>query len=220
MTKLTRKLLPAIATAAILAAAPAHAESGLTLGLQSAYAIPLGTAGDGTSLSDLSTGSYPFQLDIGYRLDRRWQVGAYLGYGPASLADDARRTLAAAGATDIRGHALMRLGLQATYDLAPEARFAPWVGLGVGYEWLRYASAKVPTAGGTADEELGLRGFDATVQLGGDYRLTPSFRVGPFAALSVGRYTSTVSEVVPSVDIADRAFHAWLQVGLRGAFNL
>jgi hypothetical protein len=105
----------------------------------------------------------------------------------------------------------MRVGLQGIYRILPEARFAPWAGVTVGYEWLRYASATV--AG--KETETGFRGFEAGVQLGADYRLAPSFSVGSFAAFNVGQlqsqtWVSGASET--ATDVADK--------GMAGGFSL
>ena len=210
------------AIAALAAAAPARADrdSGLALGIRAAYAVPFGSAVQGTDLNKLTSGSSPLQLDVGGRFDRRWQAGGYFGYGFVRLADEANAALAAQGATDIDGHALMRLGVQGIYTILPDARFAPWVGASVGYEWLRYASATV--AG--KETEVGVRGFEAGLQLGADYRLGSSFVAGPFAAFSVGQYRSRMTWVSgageTSTDVADKGLHEWLQLGIKGSFEL
>ncbi len=207
---------------AALAAVPARAgeDSGLALGLRGAYAVPLGSAGDGTALRDLATGAAPLQLELGWRFDPRWQVGAYFAWGPAFLASEGKRALEARGATGVQGHFEQRVGLQGIYTIAPGLRLAPWVGLGLGYEWTRYASAEV----GGAETELGLRGFEGSLQVGGAWRLSPRFTVGPFASLSAGRYDSYVSwseeEGAGDSDVHQRRLHGWLQLGVKGAFDL
>lgn len=207
---------------AVAGSAPARADddSGLTFGLRAAYGVPFGSAGDGTDLNELTSGAFPLQLDAGYRFDRHWSAGAYLGYGVAMLAGDAKSALAAQGATDIGGHALMRVGLQGTYTFLPEARIAPWVGLAAGYEWTRYASAKV----NGQDTEIGVRGFEASLQIGGDYKVAPRFTVGPFASFHVGQFQSRMTFTDGSGETAsgvnDKGLHEWLEFGLKGTFNL
>ena len=206
----------------MILASPARAdeESGLSIGLRAAYGLPLGSAGDNTDLANLTAGAVPFQLDVGYRYGRNWQVGAYFGYGIAMVADEAKATLAAQGATDIGGHTIMRAGLQHFYTFQPEARFAPWVGCNAGYEWTRYASAS--SAG--KDMEHGVRGFEGGIQLGGDYKLTPKLTVGPFASFNLGQFQSQTMWVSGSgetaTDVKDKAIHEWLQLGIKGTFNL
>src|SRR6266536_2449223 len=205
-----------VATVFLSSAARADEVSGLSVGLRAAYGLPLGSAGDNTDLNKLTSGAVPFQLDVGYRYARNWQVGAYFGYGVAMLADEAKAALAAQGSTDIGGHAIMRIGLQHFYTFQPEARFAPWVGCNAGYEWTRYVSAKSQGK----DTELGVRGFEGGVQLGGDYKLAPRLTVGPFASFNVGQFQSRMVWVSgtgeTATDVTDKGIHAWLQLGIKG----
>jgi hypothetical protein len=190
-----------LAAAMLLAAAPARAgdDSGLTIGLRAVYGVPFGDAGDGTRLNELTKGVSPLQLDVGYRLDSRWQVGGYFGYGFVRVADQAKSAVAAQGATDIDGHALMRVGVQGIYTLPSAAGFKPWLGLTAGYEWLRYASGQISGK----ETEVGLRGFEAGVQVGADYRVGSAFSVGPFAAFNVGQFRSRITWTSGSGETSD-----------------
>lgn len=219
---MTRKLLAVFALLA-LAAGTARADetSGLSLGLRAAYGLPLGEAGDGSNLRSLTTGAIPVQLEAGWRIDEHWLAGAFFSLGPTFVGGGARDALRAQGARDVGGHLEQRLGLQAIYTVLPERRFAPWIGLAVGYEWTRYASAKLPDG---RETEIGLGGPEAALQVGGDYRLAPRFSVGPFATFNVGQYRSRLtwvedgSNTTSSVD--QRRTHGWLQLGVKGTFNL
>lgn len=226
------KRVAAVLFVAALAAlaAPARAEDkGFTLGLRTAFAVPLGTAGEGAKLNELTHGAVPVQVELGYRLTRNVLAGAYFAWGYALVADEAKSALAADGATGIGGHAVQRVGVQGIYGFSPGARLAPWAGIGFGYEWARYASAELRSATGTADTEIGLRGFEALLQVGADYRLAQKFTVGPFATLNVGRFESHVTSVdetsgtFPSGDssreVSDKGFHEWIQLGLKGTFD-
>jgi hypothetical protein len=71
------------------------------------------------------------------------------------------------------------------------------------------------------------RGLDGTVQLGGDYWLAPRFAVGPFMAFTFGRFSTVALDASSagqsqstSQDIEDEAWHEWLQLGLKGTFDL
>jgi hypothetical protein len=114
----------------------------------------------------------------------------------------------------------LRLGLQGVYTILPEARFAPWAGVSVGYERLRYASATVSGK----ESEIGFRGFEAGVQVGADDHLGSSFSVGPFAAFDVGQFQSQMTWVSgageTATDVAAKGVHEWLQLGIEGSFNL
>jgi len=219
---MTRNLLAAF-TLLTLAAGPARADeaSGLSLALRAAYGQPFGKAGDGLTLRSLTTGAVPVQLDAGWRFDEHWLAGAYFSYGPTFAGGGARDSLRAQGAGDVSGHFEQRLGLQGIYTILPAQRFAPWVGLAVGYEWTRYADAKLADG---REIEVGLRGFEAALQAGGDYRLTPRFSVGPFASLNVGQYRSRLTWIEHGADttrsVDPRATHGWFQLGVKGSFAL
>jgi len=204
------------------AARPARAgdDAGLQLGLRAAYALPLGDAGDGAELRDLTPGAVPVQLEAGWRFDRHWLAGAYFAWGPSLVGDVAKDALAEAGASDVSGHFEQRVGLQGIYTFSPLSKLAPWVGLGLGYEWTRYADAKLPSGDET---EVGLRGFEALLQVGGDYRVTSRLTVGPYATFSVGQYGSHVATVEgdsSTTDVEDRGIHEWVQLGFKGSFDL
>lgn len=219
---MTRNLFAAL-TLIALAAGPARADeaSGLALGLRTSYGVPLGEAGDGSSLRSLTTGAVPVQIEAGWRFDEHWLAGAYFAWGPTVVGGGARSALRAQGARDVSGHFEQRLGLQAIYTVLPDRRFAPWIGLAVGYEWTRYADAKLADG---RETELGLGGPEATLQVGGDYRVAPRFSVGPFAAFSVGRYHSRLVWVEDGSDttssVNDRGTHGWIHLGVKGTFNL
>ena len=217
-----RNLLAAL-TLLALAAGPARADetSGLSLALRAAYGHPLGKAGDGLTLRSLTTGAVPVQLEAGWRFDEHWLAGGYFSYGPTFAGGGARAALRAQGASDVSGHFEQRLGLQGLYTILPERRFAPWVGLAVGYEWTRYADA---TLADGREIEVGLRGLEAALQAGADYRLTPRFSVGPFASFNVGQYRSRLTWIEDGADttrsVDQRGTHGWLQLGLKGTFAL
>lgn len=56
--------------------------------------------------------------------------------------------------------------------------------------------------------------------LGGDYRISPSFGVGPFAAMSFGKYVNLSNDLISSAAIPKTEIHEWLTFGVRGVFDL
>jgi len=209
-------------TAAALAAAPALADdSGLTLALRAGYGIPMGDAVKDGKLSDGVSGTIPFWLDAGYRIDRNWFVGAYFQYGIGLV----NKSNALGGGTcDQPGASCsaytLRFGLEGIYSFSPGASFAPWAGLGVGYE---IAGASAEQAGQKATATY--RGFEfVNLQLGGDFKVSPAFSVGPYVAFSIGQYSNAKVESpgLPTFDgsITDKAIHEWLQFGVKGTFDL
>jgi hypothetical protein len=114
------------------------------------------------------------------------------------------------------------LGLEGTYRFQPEAMFAPWLGVGAGYEWTS-ADFSGPNIGGGATD----KGFVGLVQGGGDVRVTPKLVLGPFLEAAFGRFDSADARVrvfntvmETSADITDTAWHTWVTLGVRGAFDI
>ncbi len=228
-----KKLLAVmLVVAATVAAAPTRAEdSGFSFGLRAAYGIPMGDLASGASFGDSFSGAIPLWLDAGYRFDKNWGAGVYFQYGFASVADATKNAAAAdLGLSGITASGWsgtdVRVGLQGTYNFMPDASFAPWVGLGLGYEW---ATTKfdVSYLGQSGTASIGYHGFEAVLQVGGDFKASPNFSVGPFAAMTFAQFSSgTVDATIAgqtasqSGDITNKAFHEWLQLGLKGTFNL
>lgn len=178
-------------------------DSGLTLSLRLAYALPLGDYASGLRLGDVIGGAVPMQLDVGWRFDRRWTVAAFFQYGFAWTGSSCPAG-ADCAAWDLR------LGAEVLYRILPDAQWVPWVGLGAGYEWVGATRA---FGGATAD--VTGRGFElGEVQAGLDYQWGKSLAYGPYAALTMGRFSTTTRG-----DIPDEAMHEWLQLGIKGTFN-
>ena len=113
----------------------------------------------------------------------------------------------------------LRLGLNVNYHFAISPSFDPWVGLGVGYEWLMLSAS-----GGGVSADATASGFEfANVQVGGDIPINSSFVVGPFFAVSIGQYSSiSVSEnrMSASQDLNPTSIHEWFMFGVRAAFDI
>jgi hypothetical protein len=91
------------------------------------------------------------------------------------------------------------------------------VGVGFGYEWLRYSAT--PRMPGTfAPFIVRAGGFElANLQIGGDLRVARRIEVGPFLSGSLGSYRSieATQEVGPS-----HPFHGWVVIGARGVYDI
>ena len=201
--------------------APAVADDGkFTLGLRAACAVPFGTAGDGWNLNELTSFGVPVQVDADFRVNENWRVGAYFSAGQVKIADEAKSSLEGLGLSNVGGHRQQRLGVQLAYDFLPQARFSPWVGVSAGYEWMRYAGAKLPTG---METEIGMAGLDAAVQIGASYKVTPRFAIGPYAALDLGRFGRNVrweeGGDTGSTDIIEKGTHEWVRLGVKAAFS-
>jgi hypothetical protein len=209
-----------------LAATPVTAEELPTrfeAAARAAVGIPIGNATgetnlapNGTSLSDLVSWSVPLELELGARIGPAF-VGGYVSYafGKAGSALE--------GGTS-RSASNVRLGFEVLWHLAPDRPVDPWVGLGVGYEWLNLS------IGGTGGAITGsVRGFEwVNLQLGIDFLLGRNFRLGPFVRSRVGQYdtgslgliNNQGGQASSTGDIASKAVHTWIDVGLRFAFLL
>lgn len=203
---------------------------GFELGARTGYAIPMGKVSDeGTSnkLSDSVSGVIPLQLDVGYRVLPSLMVGGYIMYGFGITGDALDKScdlIKASGADASCTSHDVRLGLQAQYHFMPDASVDPWIGGGIGYEWLTFGfkgtrngvSSEVSTTG---------HGFEfINLQGGADFSVAPKVGIGPFLSFSVGQYAKASCDGAgcagTSNDIDKKAMHQWLTLGVRGTFVL
>jgi opacity protein-like surface antigen len=210
-------MLAAGRQAAAQAAGPPD-RPGVDLAVRVGYAVPFGDIdGDsGDSLSGTFSGAVPFVLEAGYRFDRHFTLGPYFQYALAQVKNGAGGLCG--NGVDCSG-SIIRLGLEALYHLDMGSAFVPWVGLGVGYEWMNIDIS----AGGT-NGSGSANGWDfLTLQLGGDIYVAPQFAVGPFVSFSIARYgrqSVSAGNTNTSSDISNPAVHEWLQFGARFSFGL
>jgi hypothetical protein len=208
-----RKVLM-LAAALVAFAAPVASEAQVSLGLRLGYGLPMGESQKGVDLADGITGQVPVQLDAMWRLSPNLSAGAYFAYGFGQVGDSLDDVCDGPG-VDCSARD-MRLGAQAAFTFAqPAAKLAPWIGAGLGWEW-----GTLTAESDDADGSITFSGFDATLQGGADYRLSPKFAVGPFVALSFGRYSDASGDNGFEAEIEEEAVHQWLQLGIRGTFDL
>jgi hypothetical protein len=209
-----------LAAAAVLAAAPPAAARGVPapagpaadeapprlgpiVSLRVGYGIPFGDRVPDQPLRDLVTFEIPIRLQLDYRFTRRLRAGLFLGSVAAS------RCAAGSGC----GASTIRVGIEGQVHLLPDAIVDPWLGVGVAAEVLQ-ADAFVP--GEASSSNLTWSGWEApTVGAGFDVAFTRSFALGPWAELAAGQYTRGPHGSLPS-----RAWHAWLQVGVKASLAL
>ncbi len=235
----------ALALALALAPGAASAEPKLEIGFRSGFAIPVGKLYERNEapekVSDLAMGQVPIWFDIGARLDKFLFVGAYVDYGVVVYSGrlkreckDLEQTFARPDVSvtgDCSFHDL-RLGAEVQYHLGKSGLLLdPWVGGGVGYEWLSlgmfYATSSDYEQDGDLTETF--HGFEfLNLQSGLDFRMSDTTAFGPFVTFTV----STYRIVRTSCDgycwywdhgfryIDDEAFHHWLFFGVRGSFLL
>ena len=188
---------------------------GVDFGARLGYAVPLGSIDSGDKTSDTFSGAIPVILEVGYRFNANITVGALFQYGVAQVKD--QNPCGTNGVTC--SGSIVRLGVEALYNFNLEGTFTPWAGIGTGYEWMGVSAEQ-----GSQSASVGAHGFEfVNLQAGGDFRLGPQFMLGPFAALSVGQYSTVTTDgggMSSSTDIPNKAIHEWLQLGVRGRFGI
>jgi hypothetical protein len=181
---------------------------GPRVGLRSGVAIPIGTVFTSSGAMDETMSGYvPLRLDIGYRLASRFYVGVNAQY--AVIVPRA----CPSGASCTGGD--MRVGMTAAFHLLPRRLVDPWIGLGMGFEWMNVSRT---VDGATVDVNArGLELFDA--ELGVDLRPIGPLRIGPVLSTSIGRYTRIAVNGTQTTDFTP-SLHSWVMVGFRGAFDM
>lgn len=212
------------------------ADVGFELGARLGMGMPMGSfAEDGDDVDELIALQFPLWLDLGIRADRAF-IGGYLQYGPGLLGDGIKDSCdeledaadATPGASAGCSVSDLRLGAQVHYHFGEPGRPAPWLGVGIGYEWLMFdLSAEA------GDEEISLdatyRGLEfANIQGGVDFQVAEGIALGPFMTWSLGRYDRAsascdgdcgeLGDTEQEADIEDPVFHHWLFAGLRVSF--
>jgi hypothetical protein len=208
----------ALTLASTAARAQRSPDSGIEVAVRTGVALPFGEIQNGSNLDSYASSAVPLIVEGGYRLDSNLFFGLRFLYGFPQL----KNPNGGCSSNISCDGSVVMVGAEATYRFQPEATFAPWIGVGAGYEWAsRDVTATNAAVGGT------LKGFQALVQAGGDVRVTPKLVLGPFLEAAFGRYDSadgrmrvlnTVFET--SQDISDTAWHTWVTLGIRGAFDI
>lgn len=210
-------------------------EGGLRLGL----GLPLGKAGQGSdgverNLSDLTEWRAPFWVDVAYRVSQGASYGVYAQFGVGKTGDGCQ------GKCDWSD---IRLGAQGQWRLNPDGSVDPWLGLGLGYEWLSYQTLTLLDVG-IVDEETGnqtlianrttelIGGPELMLQAGLEFRVEDSLVIGPFVTASLGQYLGDSYKCDAPVDLAEglascpggsgvegSGFHSWIGLGLAGRYS-
>jgi hypothetical protein len=197
-----------VAAALLAAVLPTAAAAGPVLGARLGYASSGGDAAKDTPMSKVAAAEIPLQLDLAWRINPRWTLGVYYGFGFGRLSK------ATADRCDALGVSCsvwsMRTGAQATYAFADVSeRWAPWLGFGIGYEWLHEHVSE--RGGGTQNlsgwEYLNLEG-------GADVRLSSKLSAGPYVSARFGQLSRLDGYGIPNT-----GWHQWLGAGVRGHWD-
>lgn len=195
---------PAVEPAAVPVEERDENQRGFEFAVRVAYAIPLGDAVSDSSLSDAVAGGIPLQLDLGYRVDNHLFIGGYGTYLIGFEGDNCDDL-------DCSSPSGIRVGGEIIYNILPVTNsFSPWIGAGVGYEWLMQS---------VGDIDSTLRGMEFfNAQLGVDFRVGRYMRIGPYGLFALGQYSKwSVDDV--SVDVDDKGTHEWIHLGVKATFG-
>ena len=190
------------------------AEQGFTLALRVGYGAPFGAAAatdDGAANLDRAvTGTVPVELSFGYRFTPRFHASLAVQYA-AGLS---RRGPAAACPDDPAvpchvHHVRGAIGIEV--HILPAFIADPWLGLGMGYEYLRVGA-------GAPEQGNEFQGIEyANLHAGVDFRLVRGLRLGPFFTATIGRFD--LVQPIPTdltwSPITNKALHEWLYFGVR-----
>jgi hypothetical protein len=174
-----------------------------------AWSVPMGSAAQGTKLSDLVVGVVPTWLDLGYMVTPHLMLGLY---GELATLPDFETTR-------------FRVGIQAQYHTVPLSWLDPWAGIAIGYESLKITETVFTGLTSEAEFSQTLKGMEfANLQGGVDFRFGSMFGVGPFVSLSLGEYFSGSASLQgvafgSSGGIDHKALHEWLTLGVHAAVN-
>lgn len=208
----------------------------LHLALRTGFGLPIGAYADArtvagfgdedvNALSDDTHGVVPIWLDAGVRLTPRLMLGGYFVYGivlpkTAPGSDPLSGGCPEAFECSASG---VRVGLQAQYRFRLDHAVQPWAGLGAGYEWVR-SELEGQALGLAIDARTRHSGPDLLHLQGGvDFRMGAAAGLGPFASLSLVRYTECSVQLAGAdggCEIEDPSWHAWAVLGVRGALEL
>jgi small nuclear ribonucleoprotein (snRNP)-like protein len=188
------------------------ARTGFQMALSTGYSLPLGSADNSLSQSDFVSGQVPVLLEIGGKTSRHLFFGVYSGvaFGGAGGALSSTCSLSGVSCSSLD----LRFGAEIQVHFLPDARFNPYLGYGVGLESTSVSASSSATSASVTALGVELGRFT----LGGDFRLSHYFGLGPCFTFSVAQY-ETISESTGgtsmSADLASKALHEWLTIGAR-----
>jgi hypothetical protein len=160
-------------------------------------------------MSEVANTELPLQLDATWRFGPHFSAGVYYGFAIGQLSGAVSDRCSSLGASCSVWS--MRVGIRGEYAFSDVSqRFAPWIGMGTGWEWVRESvSHPRESASQTVSgwETLSLEG-------GADVKVTPKLWLGPYLLYRFGEYTR-----LGGFSIVNKAFHTWFGAGLRGRWD-
>jgi hypothetical protein len=208
-------VLPAALAAAQGAPVP---DRGAEVAVRTGLAIPFGSTAEGSDFDQYASSAIPLLVEAGFRVDSHLFLGGRFGYAFPNLKNP--NNVCTNASCD---GSVITLGIEGIYRLMPEETFAPWLGVGLGYDWTSVdVTAQNANLGGSATYS----GFQGILMAGGDYRVNQQLVLGPALEASFGRFDTVATETrlggsttSMEADITDTAWHTWITLGIRGAWG-
>lgn len=225
-------LVPTVASAQETTVTPAdEGKRGFEIGLRAGIGMGVGAVvhsartNEDAKLLDNGTIMVPLTLELGFRPDPHFYVGAFGSWSWISprKADNSFCT----DATDSCSASLSVVGADVRFHPMPLMAYDPWVSLGVGYEWLNNRTTQGPV-----EVKSMFRGMQwVDLGLGADFTVAPHVTIGPYlhgALAQSMNYKTSISGAGPASgdrdgsidDLGEKRVHLWLALGVRGAFTL
>lgn len=224
-------MLRLLAALVLLLAAPVvsaqQPDFGFFAGGRVGLAIPFGamtetTGGTTLKVRDQFPYAIPLIFEGGVRVSGV-AVGLYYQHGFAAIGDDALASLFGESPCDQPGikcesGRVRRFGVELILPLArTDSGARPWIGGGIGREW---AGMELKDTEAGMGIDFTFKGWEVFGQGGVEWQLSPNFVAGPYASLSLARYSDLDIELFGSGEIIRKRWHEWIQVGVAGRFEL
>lgn len=202
------------------------------LGLRTGFSLPAGDVGNGVGLRDISSWEAPVWADLGARFGEPLFLGLYGATGIGSAAsgceDDAKAATGGTAEEIACSYNDLHFGVQGQLHLGGRGDFDPWLGAGIGWEWLTNR-AKFSTGGaaaGFSQPSITQRyqGPELLLQGGLDLHAFEDVFLGPFLSAQFGRFSSLESECSEGLQctgnsIDESGVHSWITLGIRASVH-
>jgi hypothetical protein len=195
---------------------PERERTAFEAGVGAGIGFPVGQLSSGKNLSDWVGLTFPLTFELGARLFGRYELIAVGQYSIGTV-----NSTSGSGCytgNNACSASIGQIGVEFLYHPLGLARVDPYVGVGLGYEWL---VIRATVQGKNYDQSFG-GGNWAVLQSGVDFSLGSVVHLGPFLLASIGQY-QTSNYTVPTAGgpqsgssaVEHPAIHVWLSVGLR-----
>jgi hypothetical protein len=163
----------------------------------------------------------PLELGLGAKIIDELYVGAYFNFGVGGEGNDPDTAARCEAGHDVSddvscSSTSVHGGVELRYTFTPSDVASGWVGYGIGAT----AATQTISDAGRYREVTSASGIELARLSGGvDFRVKRGFGLGPYAVVSIGRFSHQRTELrnatTYSGSIQDPSFHAWLCLGLR-----